>query len=249
MGREGHLVRQRRHVHHVDAAGGRRWEGGRSHEACRCISSVPASYGQLVAFGVPSLPRPSSASIIVAVVNSARRGVGNIGLLEASATSVSHGEPGSTSQAWPRGRKGGKGTHLASLSLKFCDRSAAREAPGEEPRTALLPKNSAPGSWKVNWFLPSGLGTRRGPKRLDWPKLEGGAGRMAASGDEVSMPMQDNGACTSAGRECLLLLVFYRRDRRRRRVGAGVRSTDDGGEVEVEVGGVDRGRERGREAG
>ena len=54
-------------------------------------------------------------------------------------------------------------TNLASLSLKFCDRSAASEAPGEEPRTALLLKYSGLGSWKVNWFLPSGLGTRCGP--------------------------------------------------------------------------------------
>ena len=37
-------------------------------------------------------------------------------------------------------------TNLASLSLKFCDRSAASEAPGEEPRTALLLKYSGLGS-------------------------------------------------------------------------------------------------------
>jgi hypothetical protein len=94
--------------------------------------------------------------------------------------------------------RGRVGTNLASLSLKFCDRSAARDAPGEEPRTDLLLKYSGLGSWKVNWPLPSGLGTRCGPKRLDWPKLEGGAGRIAASGEEVSMTLQDVGACTNA---------------------------------------------------
>ena len=94
--------------------------------------------------------------------------------------------------------KGKAGTNLASLSLKFCDRSAARDAPGEEPRTDLLLKYSGLGSWKVNWPLPSGLGTRCGPKRLDWPKLEGGAGRIAASGEDVSMTLQDVGACTNA---------------------------------------------------
>jgi len=104
---------------------------------------------------------------MAAVVNNARRGVGNIGL-------------------------------LASLSLKFCDKSAASDVPGEEPGTALPLKYSRPGSWKVNWFLPSGLGTRCGPKRLDWPKLVGGAGRIAASGEDVSMALQDNGACTDA---------------------------------------------------
>lgn len=49
----------------------------------------------------------------------------------------------------------------------------------------------------MNWFLPSGLGTRRGPKMLlGWPKVEGGAGRIAASGEDVSMTLQDKGACT-----------------------------------------------------
>src|SRR3954452_10265132 len=96
------------------------------------------------------------------------------------------------------GSRAGKSTNLASLSLKFCDKSAASEVPGEEPGIALPLKYSCLGSWKVNWFLPSWLGTRCGPKRLDWPKVEGGAGRIAASGEDVSMALQDNGACTDA---------------------------------------------------
>lgn len=81
--------------------------------------------------------------------------------------------------------------------MKFCDKSAASEAPGEDPRTGLL-KYSGLGSWKVNWPLPRGLGTRCGPKRLDCPKEEGGAGRIAASGEDVSMAVQEVGACTDA---------------------------------------------------
>jgi hypothetical protein len=97
------------------------------------------------------------------------------------------------------------------LSLKFCERSAASDVPGEEPRTGLLVKYSGLGSWKVNWFLPSGLGTRWAPNMLGWPKVEGGAGRIAASGEDVSMMLQNSGACTNAavvlvdvGRDCRL---------------------------------------------
>ena len=72
----------------------------------------------------------------------------------------------------------------------------------------MLLKYSGLGSWKVNWFLPSGLGTRCGPKRLGCPKVEGGAGRIAASGEDVSMALQDSGACTNAG----VVLVDVGRD-------------------------------------
>lgn len=106
-----------------------------------------------------SLPRPSSESIMVAVVNRARRGVGNIGLLFHCLTCKSlHLYTALVEEE--------QGTHLTSLSLKFCDKSAASDAPGEEFRRVLLLKYSGLGSWKVNWFLPSGLGTRCGAKRL-----------------------------------------------------------------------------------
>jgi len=127
---------------------------------------------------------------MAAVVNRARRGVGNIGLLQHRAMCKSRNQHG---LGWGRAD-----TNLPSLSLKFCDKSAASEAPGEEPRTGLLLKYSGLGSWKVNWPLPRGLGTRCGPKRLDCPKEDGGAGRIAASGEDVSMAVQEVGACTDA---------------------------------------------------
>ena len=73
-----------------------------------------------------------------------------------------------TSTRWLVGRN----TNLASLSLKFCDRSAASEAAGEDP---LMPLKN---SWlpRCNAFLsrmfkeeelgPRGLGPKGGPKRF-----------------------------------------------------------------------------------
>ncbi len=43
--------------------------------------------------------------------------------------------------------------YLASLILKFCDRSAAREEVGEEPRTVLTPKKSRFDLGKLNCSL------------------------------------------------------------------------------------------------
>jgi hypothetical protein len=96
---------------------------------------------------------------MLAVVNKARRGVGNIGLLFYCLMCKSLGLHTAFDEEE-------EGTNLTSLSLKFCDKSAASDAPGEEFRRDLLLKYSGLGSWKVNWFLPSGLGTRCGPKRL-----------------------------------------------------------------------------------
>lgn len=109
---------------------------------------------------------------------------------------------------------GVSGTDLASLSLKFCERSAANDAAGEEPRTPLRLKYSALRSWNVNWPLSRGLGTRCGPNRLGWPKAEGAAGRMAASGDEVSMTPQGAGACAEKVAACywyVWVLAYARR--------------------------------------
>lgn len=77
---EGRLVWQRRHVHHIHTSrrGCRqRWRG---QVACT-YSRQSCDFHCCAHEQFPSLPRASNASIMAAVVNRARRGVGNIGLL------------------------------------------------------------------------------------------------------------------------------------------------------------------------
>lgn len=55
----------------------------------------------------------------------------------------------------------------------------------------MRPKYSGFGRWK-----PNCPGARCEPKMVPWPKVEGAAGRNAASGDEVSIVLQDIAACS-----------------------------------------------------
>lgn len=83
--------------------------------------------------GYPPIPRPSKACIIVLVVKRARRGVGKRGLqctllLAGGFVEIHNNDMRA-------------GAYLASLSMrKFCDKSAARLAVGEEPLTPLTLK-------------------------------------------------------------------------------------------------------------
>lgn len=92
-------------------------------------------------------------------------------------------------------------TYLASVMLKFCDRSAARLTVGEEPWTVVFRlKYSGRGGCRVNWspklkftladpkpVLYGWEMCMRGRKRSFCPPKVGGAGRMAAKGEDVSI--------------------------------------------------------------